>query len=147
MIELGWREWLSLPDLGITRLRAKVDTGARTSALHVDRQWRFEEAGVPWVGFQLTPGKAGTAPIQARAVVCDERAVTDSGGHRRTRVFIRTTIAVAGASRVVDINLSDREGMRFPMLLGRTALEGMFTVDPSCSYRHPRPQRAVEPRA
>jgi hypothetical protein len=147
MIELGWREWLALPDLGIARLRAKVDTGARTSALHVDRHWRFVDGGAPWVGFQLTPGKAGSVPIQAQAAICDERAVTDSGGHRGLRIFIRTTAVIAGMQRTIDINLSDRGGMRYPMLLGRTALEGMFTVDPSCSYRHSRPPRHFEQHA
>jgi hypothetical protein len=139
MIELGWREWVALPDLGIPRLRAKIDTGARTSALHVDRQWRFTEAGAPWVGFTLTTGKAGSRTIQAQAAIFDERAVTDSGGRRGVRVFIQTLLAVAGTQRLIEINLSDRFGMRFPMLLGRTGLEGMFTVDPSCSFVHGRP--------
>ena len=90
MIELGWREWVALPDLDIPRLRAKIDTGARTSALHVDRQWRFTEAGAPWVGFTLTTGKAGSRTIEAQAAIFDERAVTDSGGRRGVRVFIQT---------------------------------------------------------
>jgi len=139
MIELGWREWVTLPDLDIPRLRAKIDTGARTSALHVDRQWRFIEAGAPWVGFTLTTGKARRRTIEARAAIFDERAVTDSGGRRGVRVFIQTRLVVAGAQRLIEINLSDRCGMRFPMLLGRTGLEGMFTVDPSCSFVHRRP--------
>jgi hypothetical protein len=138
MIELGWREWVSLPDYGIARVRAKIDTGARTSALHVDRHWRFHDHGAPWVGFQLTPGKAAGGAIEAAAPIIDERAVTDSGGHRNQRVFIRGVLEVAGARRVIEINLADRRGMRFPLLLGRTALEGMFTVDPSSSFLHRR---------
>ena len=112
MIELGWREWVTLPDLDIPRLRAKIDTGARTSALHVDRQWRFIEAGAPWVGFTLTTGKARRRTIEARAAIFDERAVTDSGGRRGVRVFIQTRLVVAGAQRLIEINLSDRCGMR-----------------------------------
>jgi hypothetical protein len=141
MIVLGWREWVSLPDLGIARLRAKVDSGARSSALHVDEQWRFHEAGAPWMGFRLTPGKAGTDIVEARARIFDEREVSDSGGHRTRRVFIHTLLCVAGVERTIEINLVDRRGMRFPVLLGRTALAGMFTVDPSCSFVHPRPPR------
>jgi len=139
MIELGWREWVALPELDIPRLRAKIDTGARSSALHVDRQWRFIEGGAPWVGFTLTVGKARSRTIEAQAAIFDERAVTDSGGHRGVRVFIQTLLAVAGAQRRIEVNLSDRVGMRFPMLLGRTGLEGVFTVDPSCSFVHGRP--------
>ena len=141
MIVLGWREWLSLPDLGIARLRAKVDTGARSSALHVDAQWRFTSEGVPWVGFRLTPGRASAGVVEAAAAVLDEREVADSGGNRRRRVFVRTRLRLGGAEREIELNLVDRRGMRFPMLLGRTALEGMFTVDPSCSFLHARPPR------
>ena len=144
MIVLGWREWLTLPELGIARLRAKVDTGARTSALHVDTQWRFSDAGAPWVGFRLTPGKAGSEVCEAAAPILDERDVADSGGRRSRRIFIATLLHIAGAERRIEINLVDRGAMRFPMLLGRTALEGMFTVDPSSSFRHPRPPRRLE---
>ncbi len=141
MIVLGWREWLALPTLGVPRVRAKVDSGARTSALHVDEQWRFHEAGAPWVGFRFTPGKPGTQVIEARAPILDERDVADSGGHRGRRVFLQTRLGVAGQEREVEINLSDRRGMLFPMLLGRTAMEGVFIVDPARSFLHGRPPR------
>jgi Uncharacterized protein conserved in archaea len=145
MIVLGWREWLTLPELGVARLRAKIDTGARSSALHVDAQWRFHERGVACVGFRLTLGRgAGSYPVEASAPIFDEREVVDSGGHRGRRVFVTTLLRVAGAERQVEMNLADRRGMQFPMLLGRTALSGMFTVDPSCSYLHARPPRILE---
>lgn len=136
-IVLGWREWAALPELGIGRLRAKVDSGARSSALHVDAQWRFSEGGAPWVGFRLSPGQRADI-IEAHAPVFDEREVTDSGGHCTRRVFVRTTLSLAGVDRVVEINLSDRRGMLFPMLLGRTALAKVFTVDPARSFLHGR---------
>jgi len=139
-IVLGWREWAALPDLGIGRLRAKVDSGARSSALHVDSQWKFVEQGQPWIGFCLSPGN-GAGRIEAAAPVLDEREVTDSGGHCTRRVFVRTTLALAGVQREIEINLSDRRGMLFPMLLGRTALARMFTVDPGRSFLHGRPGR------
>jgi ribosomal protein S6--L-glutamate ligase len=95
MTEVGWREWAALPGLGLPRIRAKLDTGARSSALHVDRQWRFAEAGAPWVGFSLVPGKR-RGPVEVFAPVVDEREVTDSGGHRTLRVFLRTRLELAG---------------------------------------------------
>lgn len=136
-IRVGWREWVALPSLGMPRVRAKLDTGARTSALHVERQWRFTDAGAPWVGFALLPQIRG-ALVEAAAPIVDERMVTDSGGHRTLRVFVRTTLHLAGIEHEIDINLADRDGMRFPMLLGRTALAGPFMVDPAASFLHGR---------
>ena len=131
-ILIGWREWVALPALGIHALRAKVDTGARSCALHVDAQWRFTQAGEPWVGFRLT-NHAGVA-TEAAAPVLEEREVTDSGGHRTRRAFLRTRLSLAGIDREVEVNLADRRGMRFPILVGRTALAGAFTVDPARSF-------------
>ncbi len=142
-IVLGWREWLALPALGIDAIRAKVDTGARSSALHVDAQWRFVEAGVPWVGFRLSTGVPGRRSIEAAAPIHDEREVMDSGGRRSRRVFLRTPLRLAGIERPIEINLTDRAGMLFPMLLGRTALKRVFTVDPARSFLHGSP--AVDP--
>ena len=141
-IPVGWREWVLLPALGLPRLRAKVDTGARSSALHVERQWRFVEAGAPWVGFALVP-RRHAGMVEARAAIVDERMVTDSGGHRTLRVFVRTKLRLAGIERDIEINLADRCGMRFPLLLGRTALADAFVVDPAGSFLHRR-RRAVE---
>ncbi|MEO6365589.1 MAG: RimK/LysX family protein, partial [Luteimonas sp.] len=111
-VMLGWREWVALPQLAIPAIRAKIDTGARTSALHVDAQWRFVEGGVPWVGFRLTPGLADQPVIESAAPVLDERVVRDSGGKRSTRVFLRTRLTLAGCAREIEINLTDRAGMR-----------------------------------
>ena len=133
---LGWREWVALPGLGIRAIQAKVDSGARSSALHVDAQWHFVEGGAPWVGFRLTPGDA--TAIECVSPVIDEREVTDSGGHVTRRVFVRTLLRVAGVERDIDINLTDRRGMRFPMLLGRSAMARAFTVDPARSFLHGR---------
>ena len=137
-IVLGWREWLALPALGITAIRAKVDTGARSSSLHVDGQWRFTEAGAPWAGFRISTGVGGGQVLEATAPVFDEREVTDSGGNRTLRVFLRTPLRLAGIEREIEINLTDRRGMLFPMLLGRTALARAFMVDPARSFLHGR---------
>lgn len=137
-VAIGWREWVALPALGIDALRAKVDTGARSSALHVDTQWCFNEAGAPWVGFRLTTDVVGRV-VEGRAPVHDMRPVTDSGGHRTERVFIATDIALGGVTRRVEVNLADRRGMRFPMLLGRTALARAFVVHPGRAFVLGRP--------
>jgi hypothetical protein len=147
IVVLGWREWVALPDLGIARLRAKVDTGARSSALHVDAHWRVTERGAPWVGFRLHLGRRVQQAVEAFAPVHDERAVVDSGGHRSRRVFLRTTLSLAGHTRVIELNLSDRRGMLFPMLLGRSALAGWCTVDPARSFLHGKPDRGAATRA
>lgn len=144
MIVLGWREWVVLPSLGITRLRAKIDTGARSSALHVDAQWRFTEGGAPWVGFRITPWKTRPAHVvEAIAPLIEERDVVDSGGHRTRRPFLRTRLQLAGVEREIEINLTDRGGMLFPMLLGRSAMAGAFMVDPAQSSVHGKPPRPI----
>ena len=142
-IVLGWREWLALPALGITAIRAKVDTGARSSSLHVDAQWRFTEGGAPWAGFRINTGVGGGQVLEASAPVFDEREVTDSGGNRTLRVFLRTPLKLAGIEREIEINLTDRRGMLFPMLLGRTALARAFMVDPARSFLHGRATAAL----
>jgi len=130
---LGWREWLALPAIGIVAIRAKVDTGARSSALHVEFVETSFRDGVEWVRFR--PGSDCVASGDwAEAPVLDRRWVTDSGGHRTQRIFIRTTLVLAGAEWPIDMNLSQRRNMLFPMLLGRTAIAGRFLVDPSSSF-------------
>ena len=143
-IPVGWREWVAMPSLGLPRLREKVDTGASSSALHVERQWRFVDGGAPWVGFALLPG-GHADEVEAAAPIVDERMVTDSGGHRTLRVFVRTTLRLAGVEREIEMNLADRCGMRFPLLLGRTALADAFMVDPAGSFLHRRRRQRRPP--
>ena len=143
-IVLGWREWLALPALGILAIRAKIDTGARSSCLHVDTQWRFTEGGAPWAGFRITTGVTGGQVIEAAAPVHDERTVTDSSGHRSRRVFLRTPMRLGDIEREIEINLTDRRGMLFPMLLGRSAMARAFTVDPARSFLHGKPSLAPQ---
>ena len=142
-IAVGWREWVALPELGLPKLRAKVDTGARSSSLHVERQWRFVDGGAPWVGFALVP-RLHAGEVEAAAAIVDERVVTDSGGHLALRVFVRTKLRLAGIQREIEMNLADGCGMRFTLLLGRTALAGAFVVEPGGSYLHRR-RRVLRP--
>ena len=99
---IGWREWLSLPELGIAEIKAKIDTGARTSALHVVWQERFHREGAPWVRFLLEADGSGSAGVEAEAEVLDERNVTDSGGHVSKRPFIRTLVRIGGEQWPID---------------------------------------------
>jgi hypothetical protein len=142
-VVVGWRELVALPRLAVGPLRAKLDTGARSSSLHVDEQWRFVERGAPWIGFRLRPRPRLPRIYEAAAPIHDERDVADSSGRRTRRVFILTPLQLAQTERLVEINLTDRGGMLFPLLVGRTALQGMFTVDPSRSFVHGRKRPAA----
>jgi hypothetical protein len=144
---LGWREWLALPDLGIHAIRAKLDTGARSSALHVDTLETFQSNGREWVRFSVATGSADDKLVVVESTVHDRRPVTDSGGHVNERIFLRTRLMLAGQEYPVEINLTSRRNMLFPMLLGRTALSRHFVVDPARSFRagrHP-PEPAARP--
>ncbi|WP_267224570.1 ATP-dependent zinc protease family protein [Dyella silvae] len=142
VITLGWRERLALPTLGIPLLKAKLDTGARSSSLHVDALEHFERDGETWLRFAVNVGGRHRVAVVCESRALDRRAVTDTGGRRTMRWFIRTEVCLAGDRFEVDINLTDRRHMLFPMLLGRTALQGRFAVDPALSYSQPRPVMA-----
>ena len=133
---IGWREWLSLPAIGIEAICAKIDTGAKSSALHVDAMETFQRDGKEWVRFTLHPGRLGSdGTVDAEAPVVDRRRVTDSGGHDTERLFIATDLVIGGLCYPVELNLTSRNNMRFPMLLGRTAMVGRLLVDPEASFR------------
>jgi hypothetical protein len=138
-LTLGWREWLALPLLGVGAIKAKLDTGARSSSLCVDSIDTFERAGRLHVRFLLHTRRRAGRLLACEAAVVDRRPVTDSGGHTTERWFIRTEIVLAAERFEADINLTDRRAMLFPLLLGRSALGGRFRVDPALSYTRARP--------
>ncbi|HKL63611.1 MAG TPA: RimK/LysX family protein [Woeseiaceae bacterium] len=141
---VGWREYLDLPDLGLTRIKAKVDTGARTSTLHALDIEHFREDGRERVRFLVHPQhRADDLEVVCTADVVDRRGVRSSIGQRQHRVVIETTLALsAELAWPIEVTLTSRSDMRFRMLLGRTALRGHMLVDPGRSYlTGGRPQR------
>jgi hypothetical protein len=140
LITLGWRERLALPELGISMLKAKLDTGARSSSLHVDTLESFRRDDVTWLRFTMHTSRRQPADVCCEVPALDRRTVTDTGGRRTERWFIRTQVQLAGQCFSIDINLTDRRHMLFPLLLGRSALTGRFVVDTAISYTQSRPQ-------
>jgi hypothetical protein len=142
----GWRERIALPDLGIPRLRAKLDTGAKTSALCARRIEMFERDGEPWVRFNVWPGVRGRAKkVSCEAPVVDIRTVRSSTGHEHTRPVIHTHVVMGEHRWPIEVTLAKRRKLKFRMLLGRQALAGRCLVDSGGSYLVGRP--ALPPRA
>ncbi|MGF1475814.1 MAG: ATP-dependent zinc protease [Geminicoccaceae bacterium] len=137
-ILVGWREWLALPKLGVNRIKAKIDTGARTSALHATDIELFKEGELRLVRFTVEPHAGGArdrAKIHCQAPVKDERSVKSSNGVVERRVVIVTPVAVGARRLNIEITLTNRAEMGFEMLFGRTALRaGRFLVHPSRSF-------------
>ncbi len=132
-VVVGWREWASLPELGIDAIKMKVDTGARTSAIHAFEVENFERDGREWVRFSLHPIQDHPQVTECEAPVLDRRVVTDSGGHKEERPVILTSIDLGGRRWSIEVTLTDRENMKFRMLLGRTAMTEIL-VEPTASF-------------
>ena len=132
---IGWREWVSFPDLGIARIKAKVDTGARTSALHAFSLEPFKEGNQEKIRFAIHPLQNNvTEVVTCVADVIDKRFITDSGGHREERYVIQTRIMLANRSWPIEITLTERDSMLFRMLLGRSAIRKRYLVNPARSF-------------
>lgn len=135
ILVMGWREWATLPHLGIPVIKAKIDTGARTSALHAFSLRPFREDGREKISFDIHPLQHNTNQVvTCTADIIDQRPVTDSGGHQEMRYVIRTPITLGKRTWPIEITLTERDGMRFRMLLGRRAIRKRFTVDPARSF-------------
>ena len=138
---LGWREWISLPGLGVPLLKAKVDTGAHSSALHAFDVEEFERGGRRWVRFTVHPWQGDVATtLRSECELLGERSIRSSHGHLQVRRLVRTDIQVGRARFPIELTLTNRDEMGFRMLLGRSAMRGRFVVDPSRSFVQRRPR-------
>jgi len=133
---IGWREWLGLPDLGIESIKAKVDTGARTSSLHAFDVEETLVDGVVHVRFTIHPAQRRTGPsVLAELPLVAMRRVRDSGGKTELRPVVETTVRLFDQEWPIEITLTRRDTMGFRMLLGRQAIRGRFLVDAGRSFR------------
>ena len=140
---IGWREWISLPELGIRHTKAKIDTGARSSSLHAFEIEPFEKDGEEFVRFKVHPiQRRDDIVVTCDSKIHDRRHIRSSSGQSSERYVVRTAIAWAGERWQVDLTLADRALMGFRMLIGREAVRGRMLVEPGQSYFGPRPSRS-----
>ncbi|MCB1325791.1 MAG: ATP-dependent zinc protease [Spirochaetales bacterium] len=133
---VGWREWVGLPDLGIERIKAKMDTGARTSALHVEGLQFKEVSGLTIVSFRVLPIQRRKQPqISCEARLLDRRTIKSSSGHAALRPIIRTSLKLGPEILEIELSLVSRDQMGFRLLIGRQAMHRPFLVDPTRSYQ------------
>ncbi len=139
---IGWREWVALPDLGIPSIKVKVDTGARSSALHAFDVETIRRGRREMVRFKVHPlQRDSVATVEAEAELVEHRTVRSSGGHATLRPVIRTDVSFQGRVWPIELTLVSRDEMGFRMLLGRQAVRGRFLVDPGRSFFGGRPRR------
>ena len=139
---LGWREWIGFPGLNIHKIKAKIDTGARTSALHAFMVEPFSRDAQPWVRFAIHPIQGNTETVvECESLIKDQRIVRDSGGHDELRYVINAHIAIGDDLIHSEVTLTDRDTMLFRVLLGRTALRAKYIIHPGKSYLQGKPSR------
>lgn len=143
----GWREWVALPDLDVPWVKAKLDTGARSSAIHAYDLVELDRDGEPWVTFEIHPWQRSdldSKPVELPIV--DRRIVRSSTGHEEERLVVATTIRVVGLDLSAELTLANRDEMGFRMLVGREAMRGALLIDPSRSYLGGKPSRKTRRR-
>jgi len=145
LIRIGWREWVGLPDLSIRLIKAKIDTGARSSCLHAFDIEPFTRGGEPWVRFDVHPIQRNDHLVKrCEAVVFDRRHVRSSNGVASERFVIQTTLVVVGQRVPIELTLANRDAMGFRMLIGREAIRSRFLIDSGGSYVGGRPIRKTK---
>lgn len=142
---IGWRELIALPELGLSAVPAKIDTGARTSSLHATVLDRFERGGQNYVRFAVDFGPQHVRQV-CEAIHVDKRGITSSNGETQMRLIVKTPVRIGAVEFRAEISLADRSDMQFPLLIGRTALRRRFVVDSGSSWlqspgRMPRKDR------
>ena len=132
---VGWREWVRLPGLKVKKIKAKLDTGARTSTLHAFKVTPFTKYGASYVRFYIHPLQRKSKPeIKCVAVVIDSRHITDTSGRREERPVIRTILKIGRSRYPIELTLTNRDQMGFRLLIGRQALRRRYLVDPGRSF-------------
>jgi hypothetical protein len=119
---IGWREEISLPDLGLTNIRAKIDTGARTTALHASHIRTYQRDGALWVQFHPSTHRGLPDIDLCHAPVHDRRQIKNTSGIPEERIVIRTHLHIADRKYLIDVSLTDRADMAYPIIIGRTAI-------------------------
>ncbi len=141
---MGWREWVGLPDLGTAWIKAKIDTGARSSSLHAFDLSTFDHEGAEWVKFSIHPWQESASDVvSAEAPVLEWRAVRSSSGKSSERPVIRTSLRLGESIFEMDLTLTRRDEMGFRMLVGREAIRRRLVVDPARSYLAGKPDGHV----
>ena len=134
-IRIGWREWVGLPGLGIDHIKAKIDTGARTSAIHAFRVRKLDDGDEPRIEFYLHPIQHRRKPeLRCVARYIDERVIKSSNGETETRYVIITPMKLGDNLWPIELTLTNRDSMGFRVLIGRAAVRGRCFVDPGSSY-------------
>lgn len=129
---IGWYEWCALPNLKLPAIKAKIDTGAKTSALHAENIKTFEKNGINWVRFTVYPLQGNKLiKIRCSAQLIDERAIMSSNGHKEHRYVIVTPLTLGNITWDIELTLSNREPLKFRMLLGREALKNHTLISPN----------------
>lgn len=142
---IGWREHIGLPDFGIATMDAKIDTGARTSALHAVDQEVVELDDQRWVEF-TTPEQGQSTSERIRAAIIDERDIKNSGGVPERRFIVKTTLLLGRYQWQIELSLTNRARMRYDLILGRTGIRGKsFLVDSRRSYLLGAPEDVPAP--
>lgn len=132
---IGWREWIALPELGVAAIKAKVDSGARSCALHAFALREFQRDGKRWVRFRVHPLQRNTRlSVECEAELIEYRQVRSSTGHLTRRPVIRTDMELLGQRFPVELTLTNRDTLGFRMLLGRQAIRGRFLIHAGRSY-------------
>ncbi len=137
---IGWREWVAIPDLSVLQIKAKIDTGAKTSALHAENIRFFRKGAKRFVRFTIRPYQRNKKfEVEAKADLVERRQVRSSTGHETMRPVVRVPVLMAGEMHEIQVTLVNRDMMGFRMLIGREALEGRYIVDPQRSFVLGRP--------
>ncbi len=143
----GWREWVALPEVGVSWLKAKIDTGAQTSAIHTTSVEEFSRDGDDWVRFTVHPWQDSELDeVVVERRVHDRRTVRSSSGHSQDRLVVLMDVTLCGRTIPAEVTLTSRDEMVFRMLIGRQALRQGYVVDSDASYLGGRPRAAVRRR-